>query len=283
MRHAVAAVAVVMLAARAAAAEHMDVGTSMGRGEVWTAPGLVDVRVSVMRIGLYGNDDARRGTVVDLVTWEGVGDGDGVEHPRDLGERSAAHVIGVRRQLDRDGWGAYIAGDAFTRWFGHNRILTPRVGVRLGRFDRAAAVVEARLPGAYLVAVNDGPQRSVVHDVDVGARTSYVLTRRLRMESRARLRDLRGTDGRQLRDLFLSAGLEAEVSPPGPVKGPNTWRVMTLYAGVGLRRALSDVIPTDDMAPPTLGRPLPSPPAAPWQLMFTVDLDFAINSQLWIW
>jgi hypothetical protein len=247
---------------------------------------LLDVRVSVMRIGLYGNDDARRGTVVDLVTWEGVGDGhEGLEHPRDFGDRSAAHVVSVRRQIDRDEWGAYVAGDAFTRWFGHNRFITPRLGLRLGRFDRAAAVVEVRLPGAYLGAIGDGPARSFAHDVDVGARTTYVMSRRLRLESRARFRDLRGTDGRALRDVFLSAGIEGEVSPPGPGhdKSPNTWRVMTLYAGVGLRRALVDVIPTDDMAPPFVDRPLPDAPVAPWQLMFTLDLDMAINSQLWIW
>lgn len=261
----------------------MDLGTSMGRGEVWIAPGLTDVRVSIMRIGLYANDDARRGTVVDLATWEGIGDDDeGLEHPRDLGERSAAQIITLRRQIDRDDWGAYVAGDAFTRWFGHNRIATPRVGVRVGRFDRAAAVFEARLPGAYLGALGDGPGRSLTHDVDIGARTTFVLTRRLRMESRGRFRDLRGTDGRALRDVFVSVGIEGEVSPPSAHdKSPNTWRVMTLYAGVGLRRALVDTIPTDDTM--SVDRPLPSPPAAPWQLMFTLDLDFAINSQLWIW
>jgi hypothetical protein len=278
-----AAALVVMLATRPAVAD-MDLGTSMGRGELWTAPGLVDVRVSILRMGLYGNDDARRATVVDLATWEAIGDDRGLEHPRDFGDRSALHVLGIRRQLDRDGWGAYVAGDAFTRWFGHDRVLTPRVGVRLGRFDRAAAIVEARLPGAYLGAVNDGPRRSLVRDVDIGARATYVLTRRLRLESRGRFRDLRGAGGRALRDVFLSAGIEGEVSPPSSVPGPNTWRVMTLYAGIGLRRALVDTVATDDaMTSAAIDRPTTSPPAAPWQLMVTVDLDFAINSQLTIW
>jgi len=265
----------------------MDLGTSMGRGELWTAPGLTDVRVSLMRIGLFGNDDARRGTVVDLATWEGIGDGDGegLEHPRDFGDRSAVHVLGIRRQIDRDAWGAYVAGDVFTRWFGHNRIATPRLGLRLGRFDRAAAVIEARLPGAYLGGIGDGPARSLTHDFDLGVRTTYVLTRRIRLETRARYRDLRGTDGRAVRDVFISAGFEGEVSPPGPgsTKEPNTWRVLTLYAGIGLRRALVDIDPTRDEMATSIERPLPSPPAAPWELMLTVDLDFAINSQLWIW
>ena len=293
-----AAALAVTLATRPAAAENcvdrevwrkqgyghpcMNLGTSMGRGEVWTAPGLVDVRLSVLRIGFYGNDDARRGTVVDLATWEGLRDEDGVEHPRDMGDGSAAHVFTLRRQIDRDGWGAYVAGDALARFYGHTRILTPRLGMRLGRFDRAAAVVEARLSGAYLGAAGDGPGRSFTRDVDISARSTYVLSRRIRFESRGRYRDLRGADGRELRDVFVSAGFEGEVSPPSSIPGPNTWRVMTLYAGVGLRRALVDIAPDDAMSS-ALDRPLSSPPAAPWQLLFTLDLDFAINSQLSIW
>lgn len=263
----------------------MDVGTSMGRGEFWTAPGLTDLRVSIMRIGLYGNDQTRRGTAFDLATWEVIGDADGdLEHPRDFGQRSAVHAISLRRQIDRDGWGAYVAGDGIARFYGHTRFLTPRFGVRLGRFDHAAAVVEARLSGTYLGGLGDGPQRSFARDADISARATYVLTRRIRLESRARYRDLRAVDGRLLRDLFVSAGFEGEVSPPGPAstKGPNTWRVLTLYAGIGLRRALVDVDPTRDDASPSLDR-MTSPPLAPWELMLTVDLDVAINSQLSIW
>jgi hypothetical protein len=85
--------------------------------------------------------------------------------------------------------------------------------------------------------------------------------------------------------VFASIGLEGEVSPPSHIPGPNTWRVMTLYAGIGFRRALVDVDPEAAAAavPPFVAGPCHAPPAEPWELMLTVDLDFAINSQLWIW
>ena len=38
-----------------------------------------------------------------------------------------------------------------TRWYGHTRGITPRFGVRLGRFDHAAVIVEGALAGAYLL------------------------------------------------------------------------------------------------------------------------------------
>ncbi len=251
------------------------------------APGFSDVRLSVMRMGFYGNDDARRGTVVDLVSWEALGDGDELEGPRDQSPASASHVLSLRRQIDRDDWGAYVAGEVFTRWYGYNRFVTPRLGLRLGRFDRAAAIVEASLAGAYLGGLTDKDRRSLTRDVDVAARTSFVLSRRLRLESRGRYRDLSATDGRRLRDVLVAAGVEGEVSPPASSDpGPNTWRVVTLFVGVGLRRALVDVTP-DQAAATTMGglsdRPVTEPSADPWALMVWVDLDLAINSQRTIW
>ncbi len=270
----------------------MDLGTSMGQLEVWRAPGFLDVRISAVRLALYGNDPARRGTGFELVTWEAIGDGDELEHPRDLGDRSALQLLTLRRQRDTEHWGVYVAGDLVTRWFGHTRGLTPRLGLRLGRFDRAAIVLEATLAGAFVLG--DYDRWSLTDDVDVTGRATLAVARRLRLEARGRYRDLEARDGRALRDVTAAVGVELEASPPSAHERgkPNTWRVMTLFAGVALRRALVDVDPDD-----------PSPIAAaahaatrastttttttttggPWQLMVWLDLDFAINSQRTIW
>jgi len=53
----------------------------------------------------------------ELASWEAVGDGDQLEAPRDLGDRAAARLITLRREVDAKGWGAYVAGDLVTRWF----------------------------------------------------------------------------------------------------------------------------------------------------------------------
>lgn len=259
----------------------MDLGTSFGRAEVWRAPGFVDVRVNVFRMGLYGNDADRHATGFELATWEAIGDDDNLEAPRDYGDRSALHVLTLRRELDTDGWGAYVAGDLVTHWFGHTRIVTPRLGLRLGRFDRAALVIEARLAGAYLIG-GDDDRRALGEDVDVGARATLVVSRRIRLETRGRYRDLTAADGRRLRDVVGAVGVELEASPPGPPSlkpTENTWRVMTLFAGIGLRRALHDERPGDEL--PT-ARGVPAA-AAPWQVMAWVDLDFCINSSRAIW
>ena len=260
----------------------MGIGTSLGRVEVWRGPGFLDVRIGVMRMLLHGNDAARRATGFELASWEAVGDDGSLEAPRDFGDRSALHVLTLRRQIDTDGWGAYVAGDLVTRWFGHTRVATPRLGLRLGRFDRAALVIEARLAGAYLIG-GDDDRRALTDDVDVGARATVALARRLRIEARGRYRDLTSTDGYRLRDVIGAVGIELEASPPGPRSTrptPNTWRVMTWFAGIGLRRALIDETPGDD-APPT-ARVAPRP-AAPWQVMAWVELDFCINSSRAIW
>jgi hypothetical protein len=271
----------------------MDLGTSFGRAEIWTAPGFADLRVGVLRLGLYGNDDARRGTSFELATWETLGHPDDLEHPRDLGDASAVSALTLRRQVDRDGWGAYVAADLVTRWFGHTRFATPRLGVRVGRFDRLATVVEARLPGAYLVGLGDGDRRRIAEggDVDVGVRTTWVVSRRVRLESRGRYRDLAGADGRRLRDVVGAVGIELEASPPGPASvrpvgrpaPPNTWRVLTLFAGIGVRRALVDV-GADEAGGGGAERPVSGgAPPGPWQVMAWVDLDVAMSSSLTIW
>jgi len=260
----------------------MDVGTSLGRVETWRAPGFLDVRVGIMRLGLYGNDGPRRGTGFELVTWETISPdgGDTLEGPRDFGPASALHALTLRRQVDHDAWGAFVAGDLVTRWFGDTRLVTPRLGVRLGRFDRAAIVLDARFAGAHVIGFGDAP-RSFTRDVDLGAMATWVLTRRIRLEARGRYRDLTDIDDRQLRDVSGAVGLDLEASPPGPRPGPNTWRVMTLFVGVGARRALVDELgPPSALAPPARAV---APPPAPWQVMAWVDLDFQINSERSIW
>jgi hypothetical protein len=104
----------------------------------------------------------------------------------------------------------------------------------------------------------------------------------VRLEARGRYRDLTAADGRRLRDVFGVVGVELEASPPGPRSSkpqPDTWRVMTLFAGVGVRRALIDVQPVDDRV---TARAVEAP-AAPWALLAWVDLDFCINSSRAIW
>ena len=65
----------------------------------------------------------------------------------------ALHLVALRRQVDRDAWGAYVAADLLSHWYGGLRAVTPRLGARLGQMDGAALVVEARLAGALGVAV----------------------------------------------------------------------------------------------------------------------------------
>ncbi|MBK9035682.1 MAG: hypothetical protein IPL61_31270 [Myxococcales bacterium] len=273
------------------------VGTSLGRVEVWRGPGFVDVRVSLLRLMLY---DPGGGAGFELGSWEAIGDGggDGLEAPRDFGDRSALHVLTWRQQHDADGWGAYVAGDLVTRWFGHLRLATPRLGLRLGRFDRAALVVEAQLAGAF--ALGDYDRWSVTDDVDVSARLTQVVVRRLRLEARGRYRDLTAADGRRLRDVTGAIGVELEASPGRPPSTPTSWRVMTVFVGVAARRALIDVDPADALSGAALMRAgTPSAPSgaalmragtpsapvarAPWQVMAWVDLDFVINSARTIW
>jgi len=56
-----------------------DLSASMGRAELWRAPGFTDLRVSVLRIGFYDNDAARRATSFELGSWEAIGDDDGLQ------------------------------------------------------------------------------------------------------------------------------------------------------------------------------------------------------------
>lgn len=264
-----------------------DVGTSFGKAELWTAPGLTDVRLEAVRLGFYTNGPGQRGTSFTLGDWEAIDDGrgQGLEAPRDLGDRAALHAITLRRQIDRAGWGAYVAGDVVTRWFGRTRGVTPRLGLRWGAFDRAALVVEARLNGAYLIGAGDD-HRSFTDDADLSARATVAVVRRVRVEARGRYRDLTSASGRRLRDVSAVVGVELEGTPPGPrtvsPKTSDQFRALTLFAGIGVHRALIDRRPDDDVAAPALARAAAAP-AAPWALMAWVDLDFCINSQRTIW
>ena len=264
----------------------MGVGSSLGRFEVMRAPGFLDVRLGAVRLGLYGNDPAGRGTSFELATWEGIGDDDELEGPRDLGDRAALHVLTIRRQRDTATWGAYVAGEVVTRWFGRTRGITPRFGLRLGRYDRSAIVIEAALAGAYLIG-GDGDHRSLLGDADVNAKATMVVARHLQLEARGRYRDLGAADGRHVRDLMAAIGVEVDVTPPSPHRDPNarpdTFRAMTLFVGLAARRALVDIDP-DRAAPTAIGTGrITSREPAPWQLMAWIDLDFAINSARTIW
>jgi len=85
----------------------------------------------------------------------------------------------------------------------------------------------------------------------------------------------------QPRGVSGAVGPDLEASRPGPTPGPNPWPVMTLFVGVGARRALVDELgPPSALAPPARAV---APPPAPWQVMAWVDLDFQINSERSIW
>lgn len=255
------------------------VSASMGRGELWHAPGFTDLRVTLVRIGIYDDDIARLGTSVELGSWEAIGDGDdGLQGPAELGERMALHVLALRRQLDRDAWGAYVAADLLTHWFGGLRAVTPRLGARLGHLDGAALVVEARLAGAF--AIGDYDRWSPIRDLDVGARALATVSRRWRLEARGRYRDLTATDGYRLRDVTGAIGLGVEASPPGPRSLPrdDRWRVVTLFVGVAARRA-SEATPG---APLAIAREA-TRPDAPWQVLLWLDLDTTIDSDRRVW
>lgn len=255
------------------------VSASMGRAELWRAPGFTDLRVSLVRIGLYDNDAARRATSVELGSWEAIGDDrDGLQRPIDFGDRMALHVLALRRQVDRDAWGAYVAADLLTHWYGGLRAVTPRLGARLGQMDGAALVVEARLAGAF--AIGDYARWSLTRDLDVGARAFASVSRRWRLEARGRYRDLTATDGYQLRDVIGAIGLGVEASPPGPRSLPSDdrWRVVTLFVGVAARRA-SELTPG---APPAVARAAAGADP-PWQLLLWLDLDTTIDSDRRVW
>ena len=252
------------------------VSASMGRAELWRAPGFTDLRVSLVRIGLYDDDAATSG---ELGSWEAIGDdADGLRRPIDFGDRMALHVLALRRQLDRDAWGVYVAADLLSHWYGDLRAVTPRLGARLGHMDGAALVVEARLAGAF--AFGDYDRWAPTRDLDVGARAFASVSRRWRLEARGRYRDLTATDGYQLRDVTGAIGLGVEASPPGPRSLPkdDRWRVMTLFVGVAARRA-SELTPG---ALPATARAA-APSAAPWQVLLWLDLDTTIDSDRRVW
>lgn len=255
------------------------VSASMGRAELWRAPGFTDLRVSVLRIALYDGDAARRATGFELGSWEAIDDdSDGLQRPIDFGDRMALHVLALRRQVDRDAWGAYVAADLLSHWYGGLRAVTPRLGARLGHMDGAALVVEARLAGAF--AIGDYDRWSPRRDLDVGARAFASVSRRWRLEARGRYRDLTATDGYHLRDVTGAIGLGVEASPPGPRALPqdDRWRVVTLFVGVAARRA-SELTPD---APTAFARASPRADA-PWQVLLWLDLDTTIDSDRRVW
>ncbi len=255
-----------------------DLSASMGRAELWRAPGFTDLRVSVLRIGFYDNDAARRATSFEFGSWEAIGDDDGLQAPAELGARMALHLVALRRQVDRDAWGAYVAADLLSHWYGGLRAVTPRLGARLGQMDGAALVVEARLAGAF--AVGDYDRWSMTRDLDVGARAFASVSRRWRLEARGRYRDLTASDGYHLRDVTGAIGLGVEASPPGPRSLPrdDRWRVVTLFVGVAARRA-SELTPD---APAARARAA-TRADAPWQVLLWLDLDTTIDSDRRVW
>ena len=257
----------------------LDVGASMGRAEVWQAPGFLDVRLSLVRVGVFGKGDGARGFGFELGSWETIGAWGDLEAVRDLGDRSAARLISLRRQVDHAGWGAYAGGDLLHRWYGSTRGFTPRLGLRVGRHDQASLVVEAALPGLFLFG-SAGSQRALTADVDVGARATLTVSRRWRAEARGRLRDLVAADGHHLRDATIAIGVDVEASPRGPGRptpAGDRMQVMTLFVGLAARRALVD----EPGGQPALARTTSS--TAPWQVMAWLDLDLAINTARTVW
>jgi hypothetical protein len=253
-----------------------DVGSSFGRIENYASPGRnglrLDSRVSGPRIlfatnGQTIDDPTPRTTIsIDGGVWEVLNFGDG--------EYKLKHYAGMRYQRDSDDWGAYVGGFAVSKWHEQWRIITPTLGLRLGRFDRAALVAEARFAGLYLYSPSEQP-RSFTDNVDVTMRGTVVLAPFLRLEARARLRNI--TIDEQLRqsDAMLAVGVQ------GVIPGKLGFRIVPTFLGIGVRYVSGNdewkyhPVRERDMFMPVEERGL--------QVMVMVDADMGLNSSARIW
>ena len=253
-----------------------DVGSSFGRIENYASPGRnglrLDSRVSGPRIlfatnGRTIDDPSPRTTIaIDAGVWEVLNLGDG--------EYKLKHYAGMRYQRDTDDYGAYVGGFAVSKWHEQWRIITPAVGLRLGRFDRAALVAEARFAGLYLYSGSDQP-RSFTDNVDVTMRATVVLTRFLRIEGRARLRNITVAEQLRQSDAMFAVGVE------GAIRDKLGFRIVPTFIGIGVRYVNGN---DEWKYHPAKERHMFMPvEERGMQIMVMIDADMGLNSSARIW
>jgi len=274
----------------------MDASGSFGSLENLITGDLIDVRVRGPRLALYSNGDRVRPGGADpgdggLVTW-------GAE-AFDLeffatqffidkyGYRSHQDQLwsigSLRRQIDHQAWGWYATLAAVSGGEGSYRILTPAVGARLGRFDRAALLGDARFRGVRAFDSGDW-SLAVARDVDVRLRATVVATPWLRLEARGRFRDANLGAHHHVRDLFGALGVELAVTGLGRPSSPmeRQFRMTPLFIGLGARRVIAD--DQRDREPVAfIAREISEPARGPWQLLLWAELDFAVASKRSLW
>ncbi len=249
----------------------MDVSSSFGRlSQVihGTPEGSVrlELHVGGPRMMMLSNaGSVPRSIGVELFRWDQQGAWIGLEN-WDAGDRTYGGLIGIRYQRDARHWGAHAGGWVVMDWMGGKRVLAPFAGVRFGRFDRAAVLVEALAGGAALYS---GSPRGL--ELDIDARATWAVLPALRLELRGRHRDM-GTGPGRWRELWLAAGVEAAVA------GKDGFRVMPVFAGIGVRAATREPLEHPELLHEV------TPSAAPgWQLLAVVDIDLAIHSSRASW
>jgi hypothetical protein len=249
-----------------------EVGTSFGGVELLGAPGFVEVRAQVLRIGLFDLHGRGRGFSVETFDLQMLDDEVDRDGDYDL-DRTAWSGLGARYQIDRADWGAYVQGHLVSRWFGDMRYIIPSVALRVGAFDDAAVIAEARFAGLAAGGIAT-TKRSATSDLDVGLRATLALCPSLRLEARARYRDLVASDGHQVRDVVAAVGVELAIAQR------DGFRVMPLFIGAGVRRSLLDTAP---MPLALEGVESPGGVREATQFLVWLDLDFAINSSREVW
>lgn len=176
----------------------------------------------------------------------------------DFEKRYAWSLVQLQLRYDDDDAGWYAGVRAVSSSGGQRHLLAPAAGLRVGRYDGTALVVEATFPAAWSR-----------RDVDVMVHASTKLTRWGRLESRLRLRDATFDDHRHLRDVFAAVGIDF---PHGGVL-----RTPTMFVGLGVRRVLVDerLDVAARMSEPGQERG--------WQFMFWTSVDLAFHGSPVAW
>ena len=174
-------------------------------------------------------------------------------------KRYAWSLLQLQLRHDDDEAGWYAGVRAVSGSGGERHLLAPAAGLRVGRYDATALVVEATFPAAWSR-----------RDVDVLVRASTPITRWGRLESRFRLRDATFDDQRHLRDMFGVIGLD--------ILHGQAWRTPTMFVGLGVRRVLIDE--RVDVAARVSD---PSQDERGWQFLFWTSIDIAVHTSPVAW
>lgn len=254
----------------------MDLQARYARLEQYTTPGngglRVDLRLHGPAIGLTGNgahtSTAAPGRTISVES--------GSVEVLNLGDGDARiwHIAGMRYQGDAGALGWYLGGRLVTKWLGELRGPTPTAGLRLGRIDRAALVAEVALSGLYLLG--GGPaSRSPLRDYDASLRGTVSVSRWLRLEGRARARDVTAEDSLRQTDVTVAAGVEAAIA------GAGGFRITPVFIGLGARW----VARNDDYKYHPVHEAWQYLPAEEpgFQLLLVVDVDAGMSSTHRTW